>query len=100
MGSQVPPMTTTRPPTLCPSTVLVLAALACDPASPPETTVHNSQRVMEEGGEAASLVIDTVEPALVDPGGRLAAGRARVLGFEPGMTARIAGIQVAVLRVD
>ena len=89
-------MTTTRPPILVAPSILMLAALACDPASPPETTVQNSQPVMEEGGEAAPLVIDEVEPALVDPegGSRLVV---RGSGFEPGMVARIGGVEVAAL---
>jgi hypothetical protein len=50
----------------------------------------------DDSGEVAALGIDVVVPALVDPdgGSRLVV---RGTGFEPGMIARIGGIEVAAI---
>ena len=109
-------MTNARPWTLVAPSALVLAALACDPDPPPQATGEStgastgastaettgeptgesgSQGSADEGGEVA-LGIDSVVPALVDPegGSRLVV---RGAGFEPGMIARVGGIEVAAI---
>lgn len=73
----------------------IAAALACDlplPAEPPAPPGD------EGGEEPAALVIDSVEPGLVDPdgGSRLVV---RGAGFEPGMVVQIGGMPAADVEV-
>ena len=95
-------MLDTKPRTLA----LLAVALACAPQTPASTTTESTStsappgsdttRPTDDSGEVAALGIDAVEPALVDPD-----GGSRLLvhgtGFEPGMVARIAGVEVAGL---
>ncbi len=89
-----------------PRTLALLAvALACEPQTPADTTTTESTSApagsetttaSDDSGEVAALGIEVVEPALVDPDGGsqlLVHGT----GFEPGMLARIAGVEVAAL---
>lgn len=96
-------MTDARPRTITAPTLLA-ALFACasqppaedaagDTAPPPDTTTAPTDA---EGDEPAPLVIDAVEPALVDPDGGSQL-LVRGVGFEPDMIARIAGVEVAEL---
>ena len=92
-----------------PRTLALLAvALACNPETPADTTTttttestsepagSDATTLNDDSGEVAVLGIDVVEPALVDPDGGsqlLVHGT----GFEPGMVARIAGVEVTAL---
>jgi hypothetical protein len=106
-------MTQTKPQTLAPPTALVVAALACVPqpaqttSEPPaETTAETTSEPptgttdvqTDQGGEVAPLVIDQVEPALVDPdgGSQLVV---RGAGFAPGMVVRIGGVEVTTFEL-
>ena len=84
--------------------VLLAVALGCNPETPADTAPASTSEPAgsdtttptDDSGEVAALGIDVVEPALVDPDGGsqlLVHGT----GFEPGMVARIGGVEVAAL---